>query len=42
MGKFPFWLYAAALVLLFGLCELFVMFLQALLVLPSTNGAPGW
>ena len=42
MYKSPFWQIAVALVALFAVYEIVVMFLQALLILPAGNGAPGW
>jgi hypothetical protein len=42
MGKLPFWAYPAAIVLVFALYEVVVMFLEALGVLPTGTKAPGW
>ncbi|GAA0467530.1 hypothetical protein Ade02nite_88920 [Paractinoplanes deccanensis] len=42
MGKVPFWVLPAAIILIFASFELVVMFLQALLILPTGTGTPGW
>jgi hypothetical protein len=42
MGKLPFWVFPATILLGLAVYELVVMLLQALLILPSSNGGPGW